>query len=122
MTSRPISLALGLAAAATLACATPANAYTYTFINGSKQTVTQIWMHTQSVFCHDVTWRGSLPPGGRVKVSTASICLVDRVEILNGPSWSSATGHASGFFVFNSNKVCLSDIGLFVIAPFLNRC
>ena len=127
MTSRRTlgSIALGFVAA--VACAASANAYTYVFVNGSNQTVTQIWLHTQSAFCHDVTWRGNLPSGGNVKITTASICLVDRVEVLNGPSWSSATGHASGIFAFNNSKVCFRDIGVEILtgaplARLIARC
>ena len=105
LAARPTVLAL----AAALACAAPAQAYTYTVLNGTGKRVTQIWLHTQSVFCHDVTWRGSLPNNGQVKISTANICLVDRIEVLGGASQSWPTGHATGYFLLGPTSVCYTS-------------
>ena|ERR1043165_2345705 len=68
------------AAAVVFGCATQASAYTYTIVSGSP--LKKVWLHTVSAFCHDRTWQGNWArEGNPLKMSTASICLVDRVEI-----------------------------------------
>jgi len=97
MTARAMLLGL-LAAAATATIASPAAAYTYTVQNYSTVVVRSVWMHTVSNFCHDRNWTGALQPGQSMQMSTASICLVDRVEVSvrsGKRSWKAAWG--SGF-------------------------
>jgi hypothetical protein len=106
MSARGILFAVVCAAAA-LASASPASAYTYTFINGTQQPIRQLWVHTVSAFCHDRNWSGNLAPGGQVNVNSASICLVDRVAVNGGQlSWSSSTGHFGGTFLVLRDGVC----------------
>jgi hypothetical protein len=96
-----------LCGAAVMASASPASAYTYTFINGTKQPLRQLWVHTVSNFCHDRNWSGNVAPGGQVNVSTASICLVDRIEVNGGRQrWSAATGQFGGTFLVLPDGVC----------------
>jgi hypothetical protein len=57
-----------------------ANAYTYTIVNEVGDTITHIWLHTVSAFCHDVNWYGSYSSGAPVTMSSASICLVDQAQ------------------------------------------
>ena len=111
MTGRSILLGLG-AAALSLACVSQANAYTYTFRNNSKETLSQVWMHTVSAFCHDVNWNGKVGPGGSVRISSASICLVDRVDVNRGRlKWSSPIGMASGTFsVGGGGRLCYNNL------------
>ncbi len=86
-------------AALCLAGATAANAYSYKFINNTTATMTDAWLHTVSVFCHDVNWHGSVGPNGSVTIGTASICLVDEISINGGALyWSSPIGLASTTF------------------------
>ncbi|MEJ0077229.1 MAG: hypothetical protein WDO17_17685 [Alphaproteobacteria bacterium] len=104
MTARAMLLGV-LTAVAAATIAAPAAAYTYTVSNQSTFIVTQVWMHTVSNFCHDRTWNGALLPGQSMQMSTASICLVDRVEV-NGKSgkisgradWNSGFGLPAGTF------------------------
>ena len=106
MSARGILFALVCGAAA-LASGSPASAYTYKFINATQQPIRQLWMHTVSVFCHDVNWRGNLAPGGQVNVNSASICLVDRIEVNGGRlRWSAATGQFGGTFLVLRDGVC----------------
>lgn len=94
-------------AAAALASASPASAYTYKFTNATQQPINQLWMHTVSKFCHDVNWRGSVAPGGQVSVNSASICLVDRIEVNGGRiRWSASTGQFGGSFLVLRDGVC----------------
>ena len=91
--ARTMSLGAVVAAAICAGSATQASAYTYTI--GSDYPLAQVWLHTVSAFCHDRTWRGDwYKQGNPVKISTASICLVDRVEITDiygrKRSWSGA--------------------------------
>jgi hypothetical protein len=104
MTARAMLLGL-LTAAATATVAAPAAAYTYTVANQSTFNITQVWMHTVSNFCHDRTWNGALLPGQSMQMSTASICLVDRVEVISRrgrttfkADWSSGFGLPAGTF------------------------
>ena len=93
--------------AATLASAASANAYTYKFVNATQRPINQLWMHTVSKFCHDVNWRGNVASGGQVEVNSASICLVDRVEVNGGRlRWSASTGHFGGTFLVMRDGVC----------------
>ena len=85
--------------------AAPAAAYTYTVANQSTFVITSFWMHTVSNFCHDRNWTGALQPGQSMQISTASICLVDRVEASTRSgrttfkaSWSSGFGLPAGTF------------------------
>src|SRR3954452_14490321 len=106
MRARGILFAVVFAIAPMLS-ASSASAYTYSFINGTKQPIRQLWMHTVSKFCHDVNWRGNLAPGGKVGVNSASICLVDRIEVNGGRlRWSAATGQFGGTFVVARDGVC----------------
>ena len=106
MRARGILFAVVCAAAA-LASGSPASAYTYTFVNATKQPISQLWMHTVSKFCHDVNWRGSVASGGQVNVNSASICLVDRIEVNGGRlRWSSSTGRFGGTFMIFPDGVC----------------
>ena len=100
---------LALASALCLVGATAANAYTYTFNNNTSQTLTDVWMHTVSVFCHDVNWHGSVGPRGSLQLNSASICLVDQISINNGAlNWSSPIGLASTSFTACGNTLCPS--------------
>jgi hypothetical protein len=106
MSARGMLFAVVCAAAA-LASASPASAYTYTFVNATKQPISQLWMHTVSKFCHDVNWRGSVASGGQVNVDSASICLVDRIEVNGGRlRWSSGAGRFGGTFMIFPDGVC----------------
>lgn len=110
MTGRSMLLGLG-AAAISFASVSDAGAYTYTFRNNTKETLTQVWMHTVSVFCHDVNWSGKVGPGGSVRISSASICLVDRVEVNGGRlKFSSPIGLASGTFSVIGNRLCYNNL------------
>jgi len=106
MSAREI-LFVAVCAAAALASASPASAYTYKFINATQQPIRQVWMHTVSAFCHDVNWRGNVAPGASVNVSSASICLVDRIEVNGGRiRWSASTGQFGGSFLVLRDGVC----------------
>lgn len=106
MSVRGILFAVVCAAAA-MVSASPASAYTYNFVNGTQQPINQLWMHTVSKFCHDVNWRGNIGPGGQVSVNSASICLVDRIEVNGGRlRWSAPTGHFGGTFLVLRDGVC----------------
>ena len=110
MTARPMLPGL-VAAALSLACVSQASAYTYTFRNTTKETLSQVWMHTVSAFCHDVNWSGNVGPGRSVRISTASICLVDRVDVNRGRlTWSSGIGMASGTFTAVGNRLCYNNL------------
>lgn len=74
-----------LAAVFALAGTVGARAYTYHFEVPKTTNLTKVWMHTVSVFCHDVNWSGTVAPGGTLSLSSASICLVDGVQV-----WGSA--------------------------------
>lgn len=107
MKTRGFLLSLVFAVVA-LASASPASAYTYTFVNSTGKPIRQIWMHTVSSVCHDVNWRGNLAPGASVNVNSASICLVDRVEVNGGQiRWSESTGRFGGTFFVARDGVCL---------------
>jgi hypothetical protein len=107
---------LALAGAA-ICLANAAYAYSYTFDNNTNQypqptTVTHIWMHTVSDFCHDVSWYGTLTPGNSVTVNSASICLVDRVEINFIQMFSSPVGLTSTTFRYcGDGHICPSFLG-----------
>jgi hypothetical protein len=51
-----------------------------------------VWLHTVSAFCHDRSWSGDwVKQGNPLKMSTASICVVDQVKMAtidNHYSWS----------------------------------
>jgi hypothetical protein len=85
-------------AAMCLGGTTGANAYTYNFYNCLGHTVNHVWMHTVSAFCHDVDWYGSVPPKGSLTLHSASICLVDAVEVDGARVFSSPIGVASTTF------------------------
>jgi hypothetical protein len=107
------SLRLGLAGAVIgLAGVSQASAYTYTFRNSTKETLSQVWMHTVSVFCHDVNWNGGVGPGRSVRISSASICLVDRVEVNGGAlKFSSPIGLSGGTFTVGGNgRLCYNGL------------
>lgn len=113
MTGIARSLWLGLAGAVIgLAGMSQASAYTYTFRNNTKETLSQVWMHTVSFFCHDVNWNGSVGPGRSVRISSASICLVDRVEVNGGRlKFSSPIGLAGGTFTVGGNgRLCYNGL------------
>jgi hypothetical protein len=78
--------------------ATAANAYTYHLYNCSGHTVYHVWMHTVSIFCHDVDWHGSVAPNATLTLDTASICLVDALEVDGSRVWSSSVGIPSATF------------------------
>jgi hypothetical protein len=78
--ARTMSLGAVVAAAICAGSATQASAYTYTIASGTP--LKKVWLHTVSAFCHDRSWQGNWSKEGNpLKMSTASICLVDRVEI-----------------------------------------
>jgi hypothetical protein len=93
-------IALAFAGAALcVVSASAAKAYTYNFYNNTTQTLTDVWMHTVSAFCHDVNWHGSVGPNGSLSLNSASICLVDEININNGAIyWSSSVGLPSASF------------------------
>ena len=104
MTARTMLLGV-LTAAAAATIAAPAAAYTYTVQNHSTFTITKVWMHTVSNFCHDRTWTGALLPGQSMQMSTASICLVDGVQATvrlgktsGRADWSQGFGVPAGTF------------------------
>jgi len=106
MSARGILFA-GICAITAIASASPASAYTYQFVNGTQQPIRQLWMHTVSKFCHDVNWRGNVAPGGQVSVNSASVCLVDRIEVNGGGlRWSAATGQFGGTFAVARDGIC----------------
>jgi hypothetical protein len=79
--------------------ATQASAYDYVIVGGPLK---QVWLHTVSAFCHDRTWTGNwYTQGNPVRISTASICLVDRVELTlwnnQVVSWSGVGVPSQGF-------------------------
>jgi hypothetical protein len=70
-----------LVAIAALTIASEANAYTFRVVNQTFSNITYINLHTVSNFCHDVEWKGRLKPGTTIRLNSASICLVDSIEI-----------------------------------------
>jgi hypothetical protein len=68
-----------LAGIAALTIASEAKAYTFWVVNQTFRDITYIHLHTVSNFCHDVEWKGRLKPGTKIRLNSASICLVDQV-------------------------------------------
>jgi hypothetical protein len=69
------------------------SALAYDYRIGSAVPLKSVWLHTVSAFCHDRSWSGNwAKQGNPVRMSTASICLVDRVEVITTSnqkySWS----------------------------------
>lgn len=96
-----------IAGIAFLATTSAASAYHFRLTNNTKETVVYINMHTVSVFCRDVSWSGEMKPGASMVLSSASICLVDRVFVKTKSgieqSWS-GIGLTGGEFTWRRGK------------------
>src|SRR5437879_10498910 len=57
----------------------------------TDRTSTWVWLHTVSGFCKNESWTGYLQAARPLELSTASICLVNRVEMA-GRNWKNWPG------------------------------